>query len=64
MNQADSARMLRELLDFDGEGAARPLRGWEISFIDSLKLRLDHHRGFLTPAQQAKLAEIWEGVFG
>ena len=64
MDQGDSARMLRELLDYDGESGSRTLRGWEVKFIESLELRLGHHEGFLTANQQARLAEVWEGVFG
>ncbi len=64
MDQGDSARMLIELLDYDGESGSRPLRGWEVTFVESLEMRLDHARGFLTPGQQAKLAELWEAIFG
>jgi len=67
MDQGDSARMLRELLDYDfddGDGGRRRLSDWELRFIKALELRLDHQGAFLTLNQQAKLAEIWKAVFG
>ena len=67
MNQGNTAGMLRELLDYDfdgGDGGSRRLSDWELRFIESLEMRLDHARGFLTPGQQDTLAEIWEAIFG
>ena len=56
-------RLLLDLLDYDGESGNRALEDWEIQFIESLNLRLQHHQAYLTPAQRAKLSEIWEAVF-
>jgi len=64
MDQGKSAGMLRELMDYDGESGHRPLTDWELRFIQTLEMRLEHLGAFLTGNQQAKLAEVWEGVFG
>lgn len=52
----ETAGMVRELLDYDGDRRMGP---WELNFIESLR-----DAGTFTERQSSKVAEIWQKVMG
>lgn len=75
VQQAECDDMLRELVDHDPDEDGKRMTPWELNFVEDLEKQRDREQQFArndgraprslwTPKRAAKLAEVWERIFG
>lgn len=56
MTHDDTARMARELLEYDGD---RRMSEWELQFVETMS-----ERSTFSESQANKVGEVWQSIFG
>lgn len=56
MTNDDAAKMVRELLDYDGDRVMNP---WELEFVEDMA-----NQGSFSQKQAIKIEQIWQKILG